>query len=191
VSLQINIFNKVKREIYSIAYMGLTNEIACYITYCIRIAVYMMFVSFSNNTTGVTSWARTASRSVTPEFLPRFFGGVRVAHLFCLLCCPIMWLYLLSSVLYCPLRFPHKNDVRFVNPQLVVGRTCIIYVICVCLRIVVLTHIVLCLCFVFPRLVYPMLSVSLDCPFLIAPSVFSNVYLPLSSISNIHKYWCM
>jgi hypothetical protein len=34
-------------------------------------------------------------------------------------------------------------------------------------------------CFVFVcfRLVYPMLPVSLDCPFLIAPSVFSNVYL--------------
>ena len=31
--------------------------------------------------------------------------------------------------------------------------------------------------FVFdPCLVYPMLPVSLDCPFLIAPSVFSNVY---------------
>jgi len=26
------------------------------------------------------------------------------------------------------------------------------------------------------RLVYPMLPVSLDCPFLIAPSVLSNVY---------------
>jgi hypothetical protein len=26
-------------------------------------------------------------------------------------------------------------------------------------------------------LVYPMLPVSLDCPFLIAPSAFSNVYL--------------
>ena len=39
------------------------------------------------------------------------------------------------------------------------------------------THIVLCFCFVCLRLVYPMLPVSLDCPFLIAPSVFSNVYL--------------
>jgi hypothetical protein len=29
----------------------------------------------------------------------------------------------------------------------------------------------------FLRLVYPMLPVSLDCPFLIASSVFSNVYL--------------
>jgi hypothetical protein len=33
------------------------------------------------------------------------------------------------------------------------------------------------LCFAFLRLVYLMLPVSLDCQFLIAPSVFSNVYL--------------
>jgi hypothetical protein len=29
----------------------------------------------------------------------------------------------------------------------------------------------------FLRLVYPMLPVSLDCPFLIAPSVFSDVFV--------------
>jgi hypothetical protein len=34
------------------------------------------------------------------------------------------------------------------------------------------THIVLCFYFFFLCLVYPMLSVSLDCPFLISPSVF-------------------
>ena len=39
-------------------------------------------------------------------------------------------------------------------------------------------------------LVYPMFPVSLDCPFLIAPSVFSNVYLlptvcPVSCVFNI------
>ena len=39
------------------------------------------------------------------------------------------------------------------------------------------THTVLCFCFVFLRLVYPMLPVSLDCTFLIATSVFSNIYL--------------
>ena len=33
------------------------------------------------------------------------------------------------------------------------------------------------ICFVCLRLVYTMLPVSLDCPFLIAPSVFSNIYL--------------
>jgi membrane-bound metal-dependent hydrolase YbcI (DUF457 family) len=41
-------------------------------------------------------------------------------------------------------------------------------------------HILCCiftLFFFFLRLVYLMLSVSLDCPFLIAPSVFSYVYL--------------
>ena len=33
------------------------------------------------------------------------------------------------------------------------------------------------LCCVFLCIVYHMLPVSLDCPFFIAPSVFSNVYL--------------
>jgi hypothetical protein len=41
----------------------------------------------------------------------------------------------------------------------------------------VVQHILRCVyCFVFLRLVYPMLLSSLDCPFLIAPLVFSNVY---------------
>ena len=38
-------------------------------------------------------------------------------------------------------------------------------------------HIVLSFCFDFRRLVYPMLPVCLDFPFLLAPSVLSNVYL--------------
>jgi hypothetical protein len=49
---------------------------------------------------------------------------------------------------------------------------------CMCvvfLRIVVSN--ILCFCFVCLRLVCPVLPVSLDCPFLIALSVFSNVYL--------------
>ena len=33
------------------------------------------------------------------------------------------------------------------------------------------------LCCVFLHFVFPMLPVSLDCPFVIAPSVFSDVYL--------------
>jgi hypothetical protein len=33
------------------------------------------------------------------------------------------------------------------------------------------------LCCAFRRLVYRMLPVSLDCPFLLTPSVLSNVYL--------------
>jgi hypothetical protein len=39
------------------------------------------------------------------------------------------------------------------------------------------THIVLCFWFAFFRLVYHLMPVSLDSPFLIALSVFSNVYL--------------
>jgi hypothetical protein len=35
---------------------------------------------------------------------------------------------------------------------------------------------ILCFCIVFLRLVYTMLPVSLDCPLLTAPSVFSNIY---------------
>ena len=38
-------------------------------------------------------------------------------------------------------------------------------------------HILYCVVLFVLCLVYPMLTVSLDCPFLIAPSVFSNVYL--------------
>jgi len=46
---------------------------------------------------------------------PRFFGGVRVAQLFLVfLCCPIMCLYVRSSMLWCSLCLPHKNYVRFV-----------------------------------------------------------------------------
>jgi len=36
---------------------------------------------------------------------------------------------------------------------------------------------ILCCAFVFLHLVYPMLPVSLDYPFPIAPSLFSNAYL--------------
>jgi hypothetical protein len=48
-----------------------------------------------------------------PTVQPLFFGGVRVAHLFSFLCCSIMCLYVLSSLLCCPLRCSHKNDVRY------------------------------------------------------------------------------
>ena len=39
---------------------------------------------------------------------------------------------------------------------------------------------ILCCVFLSLRLLCPMLPVSLDCPFLIAHSVFSNVYLDLN-----------
>jgi hypothetical protein len=43
--------------------------------------------------------------------------------------------YVLSSLLWCPLRFPHKNDVRFVFTfSCLLEGWCLIYVICICLR---------------------------------------------------------
>jgi hypothetical protein len=48
--------------------------------------------------------------------------------------------------------------------------------ICVCLRIVVSNTYCVFVLFCFSSSCVPMLPVSLDCPFLIAPSVFSNVY---------------
>jgi hypothetical protein len=74
------------------------------------------------------------------------------------LCYPIMCFYVLSSVLWCPLRFPHKMMFGYL-----------------CLFAYSGVQHILC-CFVFLRVVYPVLSVSLDCPFFIALSVFSNVY---------------
>ena len=74
-----------------------------------------------------------------------------------------------------------KTDVRvvFTSSCLYEG-SCLIYVVCACLRIVVSNTycVVLHFCFVCLCLVYPMLPVSLDSPFLIAPSEFSNVYVP-------------
>jgi len=54
------------------------------------------------------------------------------------------------------------------------------YLLCfVLLRIVLSNTYLRCVyvLFLFLRLVYHRLADSLDCPFLIAPSVFSNVYL--------------
>jgi len=64
----------------------------------------------------------------------RVFGGVRFDHLFSFLCCPIMCPYVLSSVLWCPLRFPHKKVVLFVfTSSCLQEGSCLIYVVCVCL----------------------------------------------------------
>ena len=54
------------------------------------------------------------------------------------LCCSVTYLYVLNPVLWCPLRFPQKNDVRFVfSSSCLYECSCLIYVSCVCLRIVV------------------------------------------------------
>ena len=92
------------------------------------------------------------------------FWWICVADLFSFLCCPIMCL---SSVLWCPLRFPHKNNVRFIFTSSCCRRTRVLFTLFVFVCIVSSTY---CVVFLF------CFSSSLDCPFLIAPSVFSNVF---------------
>ena len=99
-----------------------------------------------------------------------------------LLCCPIICLYVLCSVLWCPLRFQHKNDVRFFfYLQLFVESSYSSSVMCLCLRIMLSNIFCVAFLFCFSSSYVPchMLAVSLDCPLLIASSVFSSVYLAL------------
>jgi hypothetical protein len=108
---------------------------------------------------------------------PRFPGGVRVALLFSCLCCPIVCLYILSSVLWCPLRFPHNTMFCSLLPPVVCRERIYHLRYIVSLRIVVSNTYCDLFLFCFLRLVFPILPVSLDCQFLIAPSVFSNIYI--------------
>ena len=62
---------------------------------------------------------------------PPVFGGVRVAHLFSFLCCPIMCLYVLTSVLWCPFWFPHKTMFGSCLPPVVCGMDRIFFTVCV------------------------------------------------------------
>ena len=109
---------------------------------------------------------------------PVFFGGVRVAHLFnfcvVLLCVFMFW------VPWCGVRYVFSIETIFSSslPPVVCGRAHVLFTlfVFVCMWWCP-AHIVLCFCFVFLRLVCPMLPVSLDYPFLIATSVFSKVYL--------------
>jgi hypothetical protein len=61
--------------------------------------------------------------------------------------------------------------------QLFVGSSCLIYVICICLRLVVSTIYCVVFLFCFSLSCVPMLPVFLGRQFLFALSVFSNVYL--------------
>jgi hypothetical protein len=75
--------------------------------------------------------------SRAPELIPFAWWGRAAPH-FIFLCCPVMCLYVLSSVLGCLLRFPYKNDVQVVfASSCFYESACPIYVICVCFRIVV------------------------------------------------------
>ena len=110
-----------------------------------------------------------------------FFGWVRVAHLFSFLCCPIMCLRSEFRVVMSVTISAEKTIFRSYLPLVFCWRACVLYTLFVFVCVWWCpTHIGLCFCFVFPRLV-PLFPVSLKCPLLIVPSVFSNVYLTNTS----------
>jgi len=109
---------------------------------------------------------------------PRFFGGVRVAHLFSFLCCPIMCLYAMSAVLWFPLRFPHKNEVLFVlTSSCLRDGTCLVWVICVCLCIVVSTTYCVVFLFYFSSSCVPGVASFSGLPFFWLPLEYSITFI--------------
>jgi hypothetical protein len=97
--------------------------------------VYHNIIYYITNMAGILSEATTAYPSRVTEFTSGCLVWVRGAHLFSFLCCPIISFYVLSSVLWCLIRFPHKNDVRFVfiSSCLYEGSCLIIFGVCLCI----------------------------------------------------------
>jgi hypothetical protein len=109
-----------------------------------------------------------------------------------IVCDVLLYDYVLSSVLWCPLWFLHRNDFHFIFASGWLWEVSCVFcnVICVCLCIVVSnTYWVVGFFVVFFRLLYPMLPDSLNCPFLIPSLVFSNVYSFKVNILHKLKTW--
>ena len=85
-----------------------------YVDVCYRSWMYVWVAWQVSYKKQQLSALREYLRSLPVFILLVFFCGVRVAHLFSVLCCPIMCLYLLISVSWSALWFPHYNGVRFV-----------------------------------------------------------------------------
>ena len=93
---------------------------------------------------------------------PQFLVGVHVAHCFSL--CVLSY-YVLSSMFWCPLQFPHWGDLRFIFVPVV----CRGWGYCLCFGCVWLCIVVsdtYCVVFFFSSCV-PVLPNFLDCPFLL------------------------
>jgi hypothetical protein len=131
-----------------------------------------------------SSIKRNIHNQVITEFIPVFFCVVRVVHhlvfFYVVLLCVFTFL-----VPCCDVGCDFQIQTMFGSslPPFVCRRTHVLFTlfvfVCVwwCPAHIVLVGGVVCL-----GLVCPMLSVSLDCLFLIAPSVLSNVYIYIYSI---------
>ena len=105
-----------------------------------------------------------------------FLVGSVLLIFFCFMCCPIRCLCSdFRVVMSVTISAWKRCSVRLHLQLFVGGRISYLRYFCLFTQWC-LTHIVLCFCFIFLRLMNTMLPVSLDCPFLIAPSVFSSVY---------------
>jgi hypothetical protein len=117
---------------------------------------------YMSNTAGVLSEIGTAYPPRTLEFSPVFC----LWNLCCYFCIFLRWSIMcfnvLSSVLWCPLRFPHKKKRFSVS----------IYVICVCLRVVVSN---------LYSVVF-LLFCALCCQFLSIVNFWSSLWYPLTFI---------
>ena len=106
---------------------------------------------------------------------PSVFSNIYLSCVLCTLCCQFLWIgltFLLYPLLDCPFSLPLRYSSTFICHV-----SCVPYVASFFKLSIfdcpfgILSHLfVLCL-------VYPMVTVSLDCPFVIAPSVFSSIYL--------------
>jgi hypothetical protein len=75
-------------------------------------------------------------------FISNVYGWIRVAHLFSFLCCPIMCLCVLNSVLWCPLLFRIKTMFGFSWPPVVCRRAYVLFTlfVVVCVKVVSNTY---------------------------------------------------
>ena len=115
----------------------------------------------------------TLSQTITlRDYLdsPSDFCVIRVAYLFSFLLCFVFVCFDCHRPVSC---VPNVASVCWLSSSCVLCTQC-----CQCMLIVI----VLCL-------VYPMLPVSLVCLFLLAPSVFSNIYFhPVSCVSYVASF---
>jgi len=116
-----------------------------------------------------------------PEYLrspPVYFVAIRISHLFSFFHVALLCVFTFL-VLCCVVSndFRNKTMVGSSLPPVVCRRAHVLFTLFVFVWVKLCpTHILLCFWFDYLRLVYPMLPVSLDYPFLMPSSVFSNVY---------------
>ena len=113
-----------------------------------------------------------------------FFIVVLFVFVLCLVCT------MFPVSLDCPLLIAHSVFSNVFTSSCLQEGSCLIHVICICLRIVVSNTYcgVFFVLFFFVLCTLYMLPVSVDCPLLIVPSVFSNVclqYFNLVTRSNL------